>query len=48
MDPKEKNEEFTEFETKYRVDGSLLYSFEQLIRDKLPEYKESIYIKSDG
>lgn len=47
MDPKEKNEEFTEFETKYRVDGSLVYAFKQLIKEKLPEYKESIYIESD-
>ena len=47
MDPKQKNEEFTEFETKYRVDGSLIYDFKQFVKEKLPDYKESIYIESD-
>ena len=47
MDPNQKNEEFTEFETKYRVDGSLIYEFKQLVKEKLPDYKESIYVESD-
>ena len=44
MDPKL---DFVEFETKYRVEGSLVYDFKQFIKDKLPGYKERVYVESD-
>ncbi len=43
----QKMKEFIEFETKYRVDGSLLFDFKKLIEDKLSHHDAFLYIESD-
>ena len=39
--------EFIEFETKYRVEGDLVYKFKQLIEQDYPDFEEFLYVQSD-
>lgn len=41
------NMEFVEFETKYRVEGDLVYDFKRLIEEKYSDFEEFIYVQSD-